>query len=200
MLRTAFLATLSLGIALSALPAGAQQASSELPPPPEEDHGQPQIVSLTFSPLHLIFPIFEATVEVRLADLVGVAVIGGAGSISFELDGEDHSFSTYQLGAQGIVYPIEPFESLQFGMELMYAHLSFEDLGDAQVSGYGGGVAVGPFVGYKLLTAIGFTLVVQGGVLFIAARAEAKNDAGESATADDDAVLPSLNLNLGWSF
>jgi len=180
-----------------AVPASAQEAAPPPEPPPEPQH----FLSFTLSPLHLIFPIAELTIEVKAADLVGIALVGGVGTVSaVTFSDQDLTFMAYEFGVQGVVYPIEPFESLQLGAELLYLQVSVEDeIGNQQVEGLGAGLAVGPLVGYKLLTSIGFTFFVQGGVSFVAIRAEAENDLGESATEDESRVLPLLNLNVGWS-
>ena len=59
--------------------------------------------------------------------------------------------------------------------------------------------AKGPDIGYKLITSGGFTFVVQGGIQYVAARAEA-HDSTRSEEESDSDWIPLLNLNLGWSF
>jgi hypothetical protein len=68
------------------------------------------------------------------------------------------------------------------------------------VTGVGEGFAVGPLVGYKLVTSGGFTFLAQGGIEYVAVRAEASNTSGSSASKSDSRLIPLLNLNLGWSF
>ena len=69
-----------------------------------------------------------------------------------------------------------------------------------EITGAAGGAAVGPLVGYKLLTKAGFTLAVQGGVEFVFIKASAHDSLGRSASAEQNTVVPLLNLNIGWSF
>jgi hypothetical protein len=68
------------------------------------------------------------------------------------------------------------------------------------VAGAAGGVAVGPLIGYKLITRQGFTFFVPGGAEYVFAHAEASDQNGNSGTASKAEVIPLLNLNLGWSF
>jgi hypothetical protein len=60
--------------------------------------------------------------------------------------------------------------------------------------------AVGPLIGYKLITSAGFTFFVQGGFQYVFVHAEASDDQGQSAQADASDFIPLLNLNVGWSF
>ena len=165
------------------------------------DHGP--YVSVTFSPLHLISPIFELQIEGRVVPHFGVAVIGGIGSITTEatVSGlDEQKFSAYELGTQLIGYPLRPFESLQLGAELMWIHVGTETFQGTEIKANAGGVAIGPLIGYKLLTQVGFTFFVQGGFQYVAVKADASDDAGNSATAKQSSFVPLLNLNLGWSF
>jgi hypothetical protein len=160
-------------------------------------------VSVSLSPLHLLSPIFELHVEAMLTPHLGVAVLGGIGSIGVEspdpaINGE--KFTAYELGAQIVGYPLKEFSSLQLGAELLWLKVATENFADTDISGTASGVAVGPLVGYKFIADIGFTLFVQGGVEYVVASAEASDTQGNSATAEDSAWIPLLNFNLGWSF
>jgi hypothetical protein len=167
------------------------------PPPPPAPPPEPvRNVSLTLSPVHLLAPVLELTGEVRVVNHFGVAAIGGYGSLTVE--GE--RFKVWELGGQLLAYPMNPFHGLHLGAELLYVKVDANDLQSGTVRGSGNGLAVGPLVGYKVLTGGGFTFVVQGGVQYIAARAEASDSAGNSAEADDQKFIALLNLNLGYSF
>ncbi len=179
--------------------------STSVQPPlaQEEDRkAQGPYVSVTFSPLHLISPIFELQVEGRVVPHFGIALIGGIGSIKSEptVSGlDEHKFSALELGGQLIGYPLQPFESLQLGAELMYIHIATETFQGQEIKANAGGLALGPLVGYKLLTKIGFTFFVQGGFQYVAVT-DAPDDTGASASAKRSAFVPLLNLNIGWSF
>jgi hypothetical protein len=71
----------------------------ELPPPepPRSDAKRARSVSITLSPVHLLFPIFELTVEARPVNHVGIAVVGGVGSIRPK--GSSTSYAAQELGA-----------------------------------------------------------------------------------------------------
>jgi hypothetical protein len=157
-----------------------------------------RVVSLTVSPVHLVLPLFEVTAEARLVPGLGAAAIVGAGSLA--IDANDPSVdgdraSVYELGAQVVGYPIAPFRSLELGVEAVWLHASLPEEAGVHVSATGQGLAVGPFLGYKVLTSGGFTFVVQGGAQYLALRAESSEQ-----SAEDKRVIGLVNLNLGWSF
>ena len=171
----------------------------------EAEHQKPAgpRVSITLSPLHLISPIFELEVEAQIVPHFGAAIIGGIGSITTEptVSGlAAQKFSAYELGAQLVGYPLQPFSSLQLGGELLWIKVSTETFQGQQIRADAGGVAVGPFIGYKLLTKVGFTFFAQGGFQYVVVKADAADDQGNTASADKSAFIPLLNLNVGWSF
>lgn len=168
--------------------------------PPPEPEEPTRTVSITMSPIHLIAPIFEAMVEVRPTDHFGIALIGGYGRVSVTDNNETVSFRAYEIGGQASFYPMDAFDNLALGLEVLYINVDTDELHDAKISGVGEGIAVGPFVGYKLITSGGFTFVVQGGAEYVALRAKASDTAGNTAKDDDTRFIPLINLNLGWSF
>src|SRR5689334_1254199 len=97
-----------------------------------------EVVSLTFSPLHLLFPIFEAQAEVRIVPAVGLAVIGGIGSMKADVPTScgggvvagtcSHSvrFGVTEVGGQVAVYPLADFRSLELGAEVLWLHVNGE--------------------------------------------------------------------------
>jgi hypothetical protein len=158
-------------------------------------------VAVTFSPLHLVSPIVELTGEFRLHDKFSVAAIAGVGSITTEVpDGsteEEKSFSAWELGGQGRFYLLGDFDhGMQLGVELLYVNVDFDE---ADVSGTGNGLALGPFIGYKVSAGFGLTFDAQLGFQYLAATAEASSGT-DSASASDSTTIPLLNLNLGWAF
>jgi hypothetical protein len=177
------------------------------PPPPDEPPMAPppkepvRYVSVTLSPLHLFSPIFELQIEAKVIPHLGVAVIGGIGSITVDdpLVGRE-TFQAYELGGQVVGYPLREFSSLQLGAEVLWVKVAVDDYGGQRISGSANGIAIGPFVGYKFVADIGFTFFVQGGFEYVAAQAEASDDEGNSASGEQSAFIPLLNLNLGWSF
>jgi hypothetical protein len=174
----------------------------EPPPPPKREPEPTRYVSLTLSPLHLFLPMFEPMLEVRITDLVGVSAIGGIGRVKVSANTTDNpdlvneTLTVYEGGLQLSLYPLEDFESLVLGGEMLYVDVS----GNVEnIEGSASGLGVGPFVGYKAITRSGFTFLVQGGVEYVAVHAEA-TDGTVSDTSNDSNWILLLNLNLGWSF
>jgi hypothetical protein len=162
-------------------------------------------VSATFAPLALLNPIFKLDVEAMVVPHLGVSLIGGIGQVTLrspdeEIDGT--KASVYELGAHVVGYPLKDFSSLQLGAEFMWVKVDLDqiDFQGAEVSGSGAGIAFGPFVGYKFIADVGFTLYVQGGFQYLKVAAEAHASTGESANAEEDGFVPLLNFHLGWSF
>ena len=157
-------------------------------PPPEPPHPR-RVFSLTISPLHLLFPVVELTGEARVHDKVGVAVIGGAGKYTDA--SVNVSATVYELGAQVRFYVVGDFrQGMQLGAELLYLHLDAAD-----IVATGEGLAVGPFLGYKVMVDAGFTFEAQLGFEHVSEQARS----GGSAASEQD-YIPLLNLNIGWSF
>ena len=89
------------------------------------------------------------------------------------------------------VYVIGDFRhGMQLGGEVLYLHLN-----DDRLSATGEGLAVGPFLGYKIMIDAGFTFDAQLGFEHVSARANSG-----TSTANDKSIIPLLNLNVGWSF
>ena len=157
------------------------------PPPPEHPR---RVFSLTISPLHLVLPVVELTGEARAHDKIGVALIGGGGRYT-DPNVAGISARVWEAGGQVRVYVIGDFRhGMQLGGELLYLHLD-----DPHLTATGEGLAIGPFVGYKIMTDVGFTFDAQVGFEYITARAQASG-----STNNDKSIIPLLNLNVGWSF
>ena len=165
-------------------------APTYVPPPlPPPEHPR-RVFSLTISPLHLVLPVVELTAEARAHDKIGVALIGGGGKYT-DPNVSGISASVYEVGGQVRAYVLGDFRhGMQLGGELLYLHLD-----DKRLSATGEGLAIGPFVGYKIMTDIGFTFDAQVGFEYITARAQASG-----STNNDKSIIPLLNLNVGWSF
>jgi hypothetical protein len=163
-----------------------------------------EIFSLTISPLLLIFPIVQLTGELQVAPHVGVSVIAGYGTIdSTTIDSSSASFrfKAYEIGGRVAWYPLKKFKSLQLGGQLMYLKVDTDGPVDNNgLSGTAAGTTFGPFVGYKLVTAGGFTFLAQLGVQYLVAQAEAHDNTGASDSNQDNRFAPLLNLDVGWSF
>ena len=190
-----------------ALPASAPPPAAAVvvreAPPPVEGLAKPEVVEedrtvyLSISPLHLLAPIVELTGEVRLHRHIGVAAIGGYGSI--KVDGY-RPFKVWEVGGQFVGYPVGHFDhGMQLGLEVLYAGVSTDE--NIKVSSAtANGLATGPFIGYKLATRVGFSFNVQAGVEYVFASADAKAPTGATATAAQQTIIPLINLQAGWSF
>jgi hypothetical protein len=82
----------------------------------------------------------------------------------------------------------------------MFARVSVNDTGQS-VTGFGSGTAIGPLVGYKLVTKEGLTFFAHIGAQYLSVHADAQSTtSGVSASAAESRWIGLLNLNLGWSF
>ena len=197
----AFIASIAFALALPSLAHADQPATQQQP---EEKKDEDRSVYLSFSPLHLILPVVEVQGEVKLHRQIGVALIGGYGSVkaSSSIGGETPHFTVWEVGGQFVGYPVGHFDhGMQLGVEVLYAGVSTDSKsGSVSIAGGANGLAVGPVVGYKLATKVGFSFNVQGNTKYVAMRAEASSNTGQTASARDSAIIPVLNLNVGWSF
>lgn len=167
-------------------------------------------IALTISPFHLFSPIVEVQGEYKLAQQIGVSGIVGYGNTK----AGDTDLPVFELGAQGRYYLLGDFNhGLHIGAEMLYVYVNGDDLEEG-ISVDGNGLAIGPFLGYKVAADFGLTFEIQAGyqALFLKAEAEAKDNQrlstvgqsvqsdGNKATAEDEKGIPLLNINLGWSF
>jgi hypothetical protein len=179
-----------VGVVTLAAPAVAQP---EAAPSAERDW------SVTLSPVHLLIgPIVEVTVERRVGDMLGVAVMAGGGRFTDESDaGIENTFTVFEGGVSARVYALGDFEQgLQVGASGEYVHLAGDDVNNSGVSAVGNGLLLSPFIGYKHVWSPGITFDGQIGPSFLAVRAEAE----DGSSAEDSEVGVNLNLNVGWSF
>lgn len=106
-------------------------------------------------------------------------------------------FSAWEVGGHFNYYVVGSFEhGMQLGVEALYLKVATSD-SSYRSAASATGLAVGPYVGYKLITGIGFTFEANLGAEYVVAQAAT---ADGSATASDSRWIPLLNLNVGWSF
>lgn len=149
-------------------------------------------VAITTSPVHLLIPMAEIAAEIRVADKIGVAVIGGVGMVRDRLT--NAKIGLYEGGASLRYYVTGSFRTgLQLGAETIYIHASTTSQ-DVDING--AGLAVSPFAGYKWTHGSGLTLEGQLGASFMVVRAKAET--GEMSERSD--VGPMVNLQVGYSF
>ncbi|MGL1936074.1 MAG: hypothetical protein OCD01_13685 [Fibrobacterales bacterium] len=157
-------------------------------------------ISVTISPLHLLFPVYEFTAEFKATPKVGVGAMLGFGSMELENNyNETKKIPVFELAGQLNYYLFGNFDhGMQVGAELLYLHVSIPE--DEGVSGTGSGIGIGPYVGYKVISNAGFTFNIQLGYQQLFAQAVAKDRYGNEIEGSTDTGIPLLNINLGWSF
>ncbi|MBW2700056.1 MAG: hypothetical protein JRF33_04485 [Deltaproteobacteria bacterium] len=158
--------------------------------------------SITLSPFHLVLPMGELTGEYRVTDKIAVAAILGVGQVKTKtvtVSGtREDSFFAIDAGAQFRYYPVGNFiHGMQLGAEILFVYVNLNETDSTSASGTG--LAIGPFVGYKIATNIGFTFDAQLGFDYLAVQGTA-SDSGISVTESDSRFGLLLNLNVGWSF
>ncbi len=173
--------------------AGTANDGQETASPPANANEPKRTVSVTFSPFHLVLPIFEVTAEVKVHPKFSVAVIGGGGTVK----SGDLRIQVYEVGGQLRGYPLGNFDSgMTVALEALYLGAKASSNG---VSAKGAGLSIGPAIGYKHAFDFGLTLDGQLGISYLAARASA-TDGTTSASGSESRIGPILNLNAGWSF
>lgn len=152
-------------------------------------------VSLTFSPAHLFAPMLEITGEFRIGEGGGIAGIVGFGSI--------RGIPVLELGGQYHYYIVGGFEhGMQCGGELTYFYASrnIRRL-DRELAATAMGVALSPYIGYKIAVGFGLTFYAQVGASVVLSRGTVVDDEGERQSSRSASKFSGLlNLNVGWSF
>ncbi|MBA2663123.1 MAG: hypothetical protein H0U74_12575 [Bradymonadaceae bacterium] len=166
---------------------------------PEPVAPAPFNFSLTASPVLLIIPLVELTLELSIIEKLGVAGIVGFGRITAEPTGfsEGRTYTALEFGAQVNYYILDRFDGLHVGLEGLAMRISTSDDGGA--SGSALGFNAGPYLGYKFIASFGLTFVAQLGYAVGLVKASA-SDGDQTASASSSGNGPLLNLNLGWSF
>ncbi len=158
--------------------------------------GAPRDLSLTVDVVGLVpFRFFtggdsevvELLGEWRLTDKLGVAGLLGGGAAW----GPGYALPVFGVGAQALYYPVGRFDhGMQLGLEAHDGPL-LAGVGPTGRPLTENDLLLAPVVGYKLATAPGFTLDLQGGVgwqLLL------------GGTAVTTGLGVDLRLNVGWTF
>ncbi len=189
--------------------AGAQPAAepvapaviAPVPPPIVEEKPKLPRISITWAPILVVVPLIELTAEYRVADKLGVSITLGAGKRSLDdRPGENiASGPEIEAGLQVRYYAIGNFRhGMEVGLQALEEYVRFDDLPPG-VSAAAGGFTVGPFLGYKIATRVGFTFEAQLGARYLVIEPGVQGETG-GPTPDFDKWLPLLHLNIGWSF
>jgi hypothetical protein len=158
-------------------------------------------VSITLSPLHFALPLLELTGEFNIDRRIGMALIGGYGSVVSESNNQrfKRTLPVYEIGGQLRYYLAGSFShGMQIGAEILWS-----DVRDVSainnLHATTSGVALGPFVGYKFISRFGFTLDTQFGFQHINIKAKDPQSYND-VSAEDKRIMALLNINIGWSF
>ncbi len=183
----------------------AEQAPlTEQPPEWPASRDTSHMLSITFSPIHLINPVFELTAEYKAIPKLGIALIAGYGSQTMVMNEKDYKFSLWEIGAQARYYLLGDFNhGMQLGIEVLHVNIPEKTYSDGlyEITAYGTRLELGAFVGYKIATNIGFTFEVQGGVTATPLMADRPQVNSVNAASDNiETIRPLININLGWSF
>lgn len=161
----------------------------------------PKLPSITvmLAPIRLVIPVGEVTVEYRIMDQLGVSIELGGGKRTISTGNTDVTGTELEGGAQVRYYLLGDFhKGVELGAEILDEYVKFKEPLPAGVAGAAaGGVTVGPFVGYKIATHVGFTFEGQLGARYLAVDPVV---AGQGMPTIDSRWMPLLHLNVGWSF
>jgi len=153
----------------------------------------------------LALPVFEATLEVRPTEHLGISIVGGLGDEppvvvgQTHLQGEDR-YAVREIGAQVLAYPLSKFDGFVVGAELLSVKVSGSATVNAQSYDVtGSALAFGPLAGGKWIHESGFTLFGHLGVQRLWVKAES-TVSGQAVDRSESRWFPLINLNAGWSF
>jgi hypothetical protein len=186
---------------------GARATSRSSTVPERERTGgreRERTVTIMMSPLALIAPIADLSVEVRVAKHLGLAAVGAvgrwhacgsdAGYVAMQLDACDGPSGTAVVGgARFDYYIMHAFSGVHAGIAVTYGHNSaFDSTGLRTVA----------YLGYKLLAANGFTLAAQAGIAYDAVTSVSRTgaDAMASSLVQQRTLGAHVGLQVGWSF
>lgn len=163
----------------------------------DEQDIQGKEYSLSFSPLHFIYPMFRLTAEMKVDEKLGVALIGGSGRLEGEI--VSGKLSVNELGAQLNYYYDDGFNrGGHFGVEVVDKVV---DYSDPSSSSSARSSSIGVYYGHKYLGQSGFTFISQIGYQkYREIIISSSTLSGDSVYAGQDTSGVLLNLNMGYSF
>ena len=192
-------------LVMAMLLAGTSVANAEVvAPPPEAPPPMGPRLTVMWAPIRLIIPVGEITVEYRVMAKLGISIELGGGRRTATLESPttstDVKGTEIEGGAQVRYYLLGDFhKGMELGAEILDEHIKFDEPLPAGVAGAAaGGVTVGPFVGYKIATHVGFTFEAQVGARYLVVDPPITGQG--PAPAISSRWEPLLHLNVGWSF
>lgn len=172
---------------------------------PAKKHVQHRI-TVMWAPLRLLAPgVVEFTGEYRVRDKLGVSVELGAGRRTLERESPgapDVPGTEIEAGAQVRYYLVGSFiHGMELGAEILYEYVKFDQpLPPGVIAVASGGGTIGPFLGYKIATNVGFTFEIQAGARYVAILPEVMGNPSVGGLVVDSRWGPILHINVGWSF
>jgi hypothetical protein len=163
--------------------------------PADPDPRRP--LSIMVSPILFLAPIGQITVEAPLTRHLAIAALAGVGRIAVRSTTLTTHLDVSSLGAQIQYALVGDFrQALQVGLEALYIRLQspFMQQDPIEVDA----VESGPFVGYKRVWRVGFTVEAQVGYEMTWARVQAGDPESPATHVAESGLL--LNLNAGWTF
>jgi hypothetical protein len=169
-------------------------------------------LTVMWAPIMLVAPIGEFTAEYRVADKLGVSLELGLGRRTFtavmtDLTGKeigriDEPGNEVEAGAQVRYYVLGSFtHGMELGGQILEEYVKFkEPFPPGIVGAAAGGLTVGPFVGYKVATRLGFTFEGQLGARYAAVMPPIQGMGTYQSLGMPDRWVPLLHLNVGWTF
>ena len=157
-------------------------------------------ISIMWAPIRLAIPVFEVTGEYAINQKLGVSVELGGGQRSVSLNADTAKGTEIEGGAQVRYYAIGSFRhGMEVGAEFLEEYVKFSEPLPGNIVGVAaGGATVGPFIGYKIATRVGFTFEAQLGARYLVV--EPGITGQSSCVPAFDKWAPLLHLNIGWSF
>jgi len=164
------------------------------------DGGDDKHLTIMWAPIRLVIPVFEVTGEYAINQKLGVSVELGGGQRSVTAGADTAKGTELEGGAQVRYYVLGSFRhGMELGAEFLEEYVKFsEPLPGSIVGVAAGGATVGPFVGYKIATNVGFTFEAQLGARYLVVEPGITGQA--TGVAAFDKWAPLLHLNIGWSF
>jgi hypothetical protein len=157
-------------------------------------------VTIMVAPLRAVVPLGEITVEYAITPKLGASIELGAGQRTLS-DGNDEATGTeIEGGAQIRYYAWGSFRhGLELGGEFLEEYVKFNEPLPGNIAGAAaGGATLGAFVGYKIITHVGFSFEAQVGARYLIVDPQITGQANGVPAFDKWAPL--LHINVGWSF
>src|SRR5664279_6241523 len=156
--------------------------------------------TIMVAPLRAIIPLGEITAEYAITPKLGASIELGAGQRTISAGSDDATGTEIEGGAQVRYYALGSFRhGMELGGEFLEEHVMFQEpLPGPIVGAAAGGATLGAFVGYKIITHVGFSFEAQLGARYLIVDPQITGQA--TGVPAFDKWAPLLHINVGWSF